>query len=151
MVSRYLVSALCCYLIVVTITAQEKAPEPSLAETAEWIQKTCAVHADRQEVAFDGCSVSAFWRRPDDGFFLWFATIPLKDVKSVNSELDRFSQWRVQVHTTSKFPAHMNRRNGPTQQEEQFDISVADKQMSERIKTAFLHAVDLCKKQKEPF
>lgn len=147
---KTIAAALCCCLLLLTITAQEKVPEPSLTETSEWIQKTCAVSADRQEVAFDGCSVSAFWRRPGDGLFLWFATIPLKDVKSVDMELDK-SEWRVQLHTTNKFPAHMSRRNGPTQQTDQFDIAIGEKQMAERIKTAFLHAVDLCKKQKEPF
>lgn len=36
-------------------------------------------------------------------------------------------------------------------QEDHFSIRFLDKEMAERVQAAFAHAVDLCKKQKEPF
>src|SRR4026209_451309 len=88
--------------------AQEK-PEPTLDETAKWIQTTCDVQAPRTGLSFDGCTISGFWRRRLDGVFLWCATIPLKEVKSLSVDLDR-SEWRVQLHTEKSFPAHFNAR-----------------------------------------
>ena len=61
--------------------------EPKSADTAEttdWIQKTCSVHADRHNTTFAGTLVSGFWYRPEDNFCFWYATINLKDIESVS-------------------------------------------------------------------
>ena len=138
----------CILMLCMLPIAQDK--PPSLEETTEWIQSTCDVHADRQQITFDNCSVSAFWRQPEDRFFLWFATLPLKDVEFVGTTQDA-DKWRIRLKTIGKFPAHMSRRTGPAQSVNQFDLLVSDKQIAERLKTAMLHAVAICKKQKEPF
>jgi hypothetical protein len=161
------ITATVIVLLAGQVFGQDK-PAATFAETTDWIQRTCSVHADRQKTAFDGYSVSGFWYRPDDNFFFWFATISLKDVESVSiksgmspsmksvgktakMEIEKTPCWDIQLVTKNKFPAHMNRPSGPSQPEDHFAIRFVDKDMAERMLAAFTHAVELAKAQKEPF
>lgn len=158
-IAEALISTLCCGLFVLAVAAQEKTPEPTLAETADWITKTCDIHNPKARIKFDGLNVYAAWNLIEisgsDITMASFGTIPLKDVETVtlNPPDSKHPKWKVLLHTKRKFTLHLgvSRPSVDVYETDEFYLLFVDKQMGERMQAAFAHAVELAKAQKEPF
>ena len=146
---QLLVSATICCVLLFTAVAQERGDEPTLAETLEWIRQTCSVHAERHSISFDDCTVTGFWQVAYFSPARGFATFALKDVDSVTLVSNETLVIRFHLH--QKVPAHFGRIGGATHPEDEFGLTVDNKETAERLKKALAHVLTLCRKQKEPF
>lgn len=160
-------------LLTMSAFAQEKIA--SLPETTDWIRSTLARHGNTIEkkgrttdserienLQFEECTLRAsyvFESSYNASVVVSVthdATVPLSDIDHIETT-SKSGHWMVSLQTKGKSIKGEMRTGLPGQYSRQplavseFQIPCDDKTIAERLKTALLHAVDLCKKQKEPF
>ena len=161
-------------LIFGTFGVAQEATKPTLEETTNWIQTTLASHGNCVEstpkalsekvesLQFDGCVLKAevsyllVSSSPITMSGSSSATLRLSDIKNIEiKKVDSHWQIALSCKENTVKGEKTFRMNGSGKREQfvdsQFQLPCDDEQITNRVKTALLHAVELCGKQKEPF